>query len=77
MKNIFKDYVTLKHIKELNNNRNGRFVNFTFNKKTKKINIPYNQIKDIRDTEIIKKLVNEKIDFIIKNNYKSFTGKFI
>ena len=41
--NIFKDYVCLKkyadgtYRPEIDGNRNGRFVNFTYNKKTKKV----------------------------------------
>jgi len=69
--NIFKDYVCLKkyadgtYRPEIDGNRNGRFVNFTYNKKTKKVFIPSDQIKDVRDVSLIKELINEKIGFLI------------
>jgi|OM-RGC.v1.033843901 sporulation protein YlmC with PRC-barrel domain len=77
MKNIFKDYVMLKKYKETERNLNGEIVCFTYNKKTNIINIPHDQIKDVTDISLIKKLVFEKVEFIIDHNFKSFTGKFI
>jgi sporulation protein YlmC with PRC-barrel domain len=65
--NILKDYVMLKKYKETERNLNGEIVYFTYNKKTQKINIPYNQIKDVTDISLIKKLVFEKVEFILNN----------
>ena len=80
--NIFKDYVMLKKYPVdgkfgTGRNLNGEIVYFTYNKKTQKINIPHDQIKDVTDISLIKKLVFEKVEFIIDHNFKSFTGKFI
>ena len=75
--NIFKDYVMLKKYPVTERNLNGEIVCFTYNKKTNIINIPHDQIKDVTDISLIKKLVFEKVEFIIDHNFKSFTGKFI
>tara|TARA_R110002126_G_scaffold264289_2_gene407285 strand:- start:4 stop:273 length:270 start_codon:yes stop_codon:yes gene_type:complete len=65
MKNILKDYVKLKKYKETERNLNGEIVNFTYNKKTNTISIPHDQIKNVTDINLIKKLVFEKVEFIL------------
>ena len=70
MKNILKDYVKLKKYKETERNLNGEIVNFTYNKKTNTINIPHDQIKNVTDINLIKKLVFEKVEFILSLSWE-------
>ena len=50
--NILKDYVMLKKYPETERNLNGEIVYFTYNKKTQKINIPYNfNLETYKNTE--------------------------
>tara|TARA_R100001530_G_scaffold133723_1_gene107550 strand:- start:154 stop:387 length:234 start_codon:yes stop_codon:yes gene_type:complete len=75
-KHIFKDRICLKKYPDVEMNKNGRYVSFKYNTKTNKVFIPSDQIKNVSDIPLIKEKVNEQIHFLIRNNFKSYSGKF-